>query len=296
MGAARDLGAKWADKLASHGVRCIPMDPINKRPMVHTSSWWGGFPVSAMRELQPQNISALCGQVSRLIVIDLDGPDELLRSYWRGKPALPLTWQVRTSSGGRHLWYRIPDWHKQPMPRCKLWQGQGKHEEIAILGERSLATCPPSQYGSGQQYKWLAGKNPLTSPMATLPAWLLNEIIAVTHRSAPAPETPEIGVIEQPQGMTFPVGESRIDPLPIDRLAVLRSHGLKLASSRPNPSGWIACYRPHDNDRVPSASVKYDGSVLWTSSNGAMGFWDALCLLGNYPDRQSAYQAINNRG
>lgn len=291
MGVARDLGARWAEMLNSHGIKCIPMDPNNKRPYVRTSNWWGGFPVSAMQELKPKNIAALCGQVSGLIVIDLDGPADLLCSYWRGKPVLPNTWQVRTPSGGRHLWYRIPDWYKQPIGRCKLWQGQGKHEEIAILGERSLATCPPSRFGSGNQYKWMRGPNPLTSPLATLPAWLLQEIMAINLRSA----IPATINIDTSPGMVFGVGETR-EYGEINRLQVLRDHGLKLAANRPNPSGWIACYRPHDDDRVPSASVKEDGSVLWTSSHGALGFWDALCLLGNYPDRQSAYNAINNRG
>jgi hypothetical protein len=275
---AKRLGGKWADVLRSHGVQSVPMDDNEKRPQIYTSQWWSGFPSSAMNELNPQNIAALPGLVSRLIVIDLDGPDELIRNYFAARPVLPVSWQVITSSGGRHMWYRMPEYIKRPISKCRLWKGDGKHEEILVLGDRSLATCPPSRYAKGRQYKWTGSKHPLNSDLARCPEWLVDEIMALQER----PKMVTVP-LDSPTGLFFSTGSEFDRGFEVhDKLAVLVRYGLRLATNRANPSGWIPCFRPGDDDRVPSASVRSDGSILWTSVHGGVGFWQALVLLGAF--------------
>lgn len=286
-----NTAAKWAGILRDHGIQTLPMDNDTKRPMVRSSEWWGGFPESAMNELSPRNIAALPGVVSRLLVIDLDGPDDLVRQYFKAKPVLPDSWKVSTSSGGMHLWFRLPEWVRRPISKCKLWQGEGKHEEIAVLGDRSLATCPPTRYATGKQYKWLQPKHPLNSKLATAPGWLMDDVMALQERPVELPVVPP-----QRSGLFFSTGKDYERLFEVhDKLAVLVQHGLKLAGGRPNASGWISCYRPGGDDRSPSASVRHDGSVLWTSHHGGMSFWSALVLLGAYPDEQSAKDYLLKR-
>ena len=260
------------------------MDDNEKRPQVYTSQWWSGFPSTAMNELNPQNIAALPGLVSRLVVIDLDGPSELIRPYFDARPVLPRSWQVRTSSGGLHLWFRLPDWLKRPISKCRLWQGHGKHEEILVMGDRSLATCPPSRYASGKQYKWIGSRHPLNSDLARCPEWLVDEILEkqIQPKLTTIPE-------DRPVGLFFGTGSEFDRGFEVhNKLELLVRYGLKLATNRANPSGWIPCFRPGDNDRVPSASVREDGAVLWTSVHGGIGFWQALVLLGAFSDIDDA--------
>lgn len=280
------IAAKWADKLREHGIQTVPMDDNEKRPAIRTSEWWSGFPQSAMHELSPNNIAALPGLVSRLLVIDLDGPDELIRDYFKARPVLRNTWKVVTSSGGTHLWYRLPEWVTRPITKCRLWQGEGKHQEILILGDRSLASCPPTRYAIGRSYKWTGSKHPLNSKLPVAPEWLMDEVMQAQERK---PVEQPLVTFESTSGLYFGTGGGYERAWEVhDKLSVLVGYGLKLATSRPNPSGWISCYRPGGDDRVPSASVRADGSVLWTSHHGSVSFWQALVLLGAFHDTDSA--------
>ena len=280
--AKNPLTLGWIKVLKDHGINTVPMSSEQKMPLIQTSQYWSGFPLSAMNDLQPKNIAALPGLASRLLVLDLDGPQDMMRAFFQDRPALPRTWQVSTGGGGLHLWLRLPHWYKRPIPNVRLWQGTGKHEEILVLGDRRLASCPPTQYGSGKMYKWTGSVNPLTGKCGIAPQWLLGEIEDKTTQK----KQPFTG------SLTFSASRSLApsDEIP-ERLSILQSYGLRLAG-KPNQAGWIPCYRPGDpNDSRPSASVRIDGSVVWTSG-GSMDFWGALVALHAFDSIEAAVAAI----
>lgn len=280
---SNELTVAWAKELDSHGIKTVPMASDDKYPLVKTSQYFGiGFPLSAYEDLRPQNLAALPGLASRLVVLDLDGPQELVRAYFESRPALPRTWQVTTGGGGRHIWFRLPGWWTRPVPNVRLWQGDGKHQEIAVLGDRKLASCPPTRYSVGKGYKWAGSSNPLNSRCGIAPKWLLDEI----YEQARPKATAQGGIRNMSTREFAPSEEIQ------DRLKILIDCGLRLAG-RENSAGWIPCYRPGDsNDRRPSASVRADGSVVWTSDKGSVYFWDVLVLLGAFPNTQAAIEAI----
>lgn len=277
------LTVEWAKKLNQHGILTVPMAVDDKYPLVYTSQYFGkGFPLSAYEDLRPQNIAALPGLASRLVVLDLDGPQELICAWFKSRPALPRTWQVTSGGGGRHLWFRLPSWWTRPVPNVQLWKGTGKHEEILVLGDRKLASCPPSRYGSGKMYKWAGSSNPLNSDCGYAPRWLLDEI----YEAARPKVSRQVGVRPMTTREFAPSDEIQ------DRLKILVDFGLRLAG-RENASGWIPCHRPGDTgDRRPSASARADGSVVWTSDKGSMDFWSVLVALKAFPTTQDAIEAL----
>jgi hypothetical protein len=224
---------------------------------------------------------------SRLFVLDLDGPKEMVYAWFASRPAMPKTWQVRTGSGGLHIWFRYPDWLRGVIPNCQLWRGDGKHQEIAVLGNRKLASCPPTQYGNGNRYRWCGSINPLKSKCAVAPQWLLQEIFE---------QKQVVKQKEISQGRRFEnTFFAPSDEIP-EKLQVLVKAGLRLAQAKPNESGWISCYRPGDpNDKRPSASVRQDGSCVWVAGHGVLDFWSALVALGAFPNVETAVAVIRGQ-
>lgn len=282
--AKNELTVEWAKVLLDHGIKLVPMCLEDKIPMLSINAFPTGLPLAAIQDLAPQNISALTGMDSRLMVLDLDGPKELVNEWFKDKPALPRTWMVRTGSGGLHVWLRYPHWVTRAVPNCQVWRGTGKHEELAVLGSRKLATCPPTRYGPKKVYRWTGPVNPLTGKCGVAPYWLLQEIFKtqikqVSHK-----------VASGQRFSTFNFAPS--DEIP-DRLQILVSAGLRLAQNKPNSSGWISCYRPgDDSDRRPSASVYMDGSRVWVAGSGTLDFWGALVALKAFPTVEAAVAAI----
>ena len=71
----------WVKVLNDHGINTVPMSSEQKMPLIQTSQYWSGFPLSAMKDLSPKNIAALPGLASRLLVLDLDGPQDKIREF-----------------------------------------------------------------------------------------------------------------------------------------------------------------------------------------------------------------------
>lgn len=277
------LTVEWAKVLLDQGIKVVPMSATDKIPLISITDFPQGLPEAAIRDVAPVNISALCGMDSRLMVLDLDGPKEMICEYFKQVPALPKTWQVRTGGGGLHIWFRYPDWITRPVPNTQLWRGAGKHEEIAVLGNRKLATCPPTCYGK-KVYKWTGPANPLQSRCATAPYWLLEALFNKTR------EEKKQRVAEGKAFVSHSFAPSSEIP---DRLGILIRYGLRLAQASPNSSGWISCYRPGDSgDKRPSASVFHDGSKVWVAGFGTLDFWSALVALKAFDSVEAAVVAI----
>ena len=273
-----DLAIAWAEKLyEKHGIYTIPIAKDAKKPLIQTSNWWGPsppkpVPVGLIRQMRPNNIAVQTGVVSGVVVIDVDDP-KACQGWFSSVPRLPSTWTVKTGGGGLHLYYRLPRWLEKPLPKVVLWKGTEKHQEVALIGERAMAITAPSRF-TGKMYKWGKGPNPIHCSPAYLPAWIVKHVISMTKEIA-LQNSP---VVIERTPWTFPAGLTtpEFDEV-TNKLETLVAAGLRI-SGRPNASGWIPCYRPDKEDRNPSASVREDGSVVWTP-DGSLSFRDALSVL-----------------
>jgi putative DNA primase/helicase len=155
-------------------------------------AWWWRLPDA--------NLGIATGGDSQLIVVDIDprsgGIDSLLRI--EGEHSATRTFSVRTGSGGRHDYYRLPPGVRIECPK-RSWPG------IDILGEGRYAVAPPSLHASGRRYEVIDNL-----PVAPAPAWLLEALNAsqVQHLTeqnlgtgngaqltAPAAAEPSLGAI-----------------------------------------------------------------------------------------------------
>jgi hypothetical protein len=103
------------------------------------------------KQFPAANVAVVTGQRSKVIVVDLDGPEAQAR--WLetrkicGMHRDPPTVITRR---GVHLYYRSMGMIKSATP-CKLGKG------IDIRGENALATLPTSVHESGHVYEWEGG-------------------------------------------------------------------------------------------------------------------------------------------
>lgn len=170
------------------GYAVLPLTPGAKRPHRMLGDTGGVWHATADWRTTPQRwgadkragIGIACGQVSQLIVVDLDvkhgadGPAEFARFAMGAVPDLP--W-ARTPSGGVHLYLRtMPG---EPVPNKK-----GILPGVDIQGDGSYVAAAPSMIGmpygdrpDGQRggvipvpYRWENGC-PCSAPYA--PGWLL---------------------------------------------------------------------------------------------------------------------------
>ena len=108
-------------------------------------AWWTKWPTA--------NIGVVCGD--GLMVIDIDGDDG---ERWLDRKEVPAT-LVATSGRGRHLYYE---------GRGDGALGLGPR--VDVIGKNRYVVAPPSLHSTGHRYEWLT--DPLTTPMAKLPAWV----------------------------------------------------------------------------------------------------------------------------
>lgn len=124
--------------------------------------WWGRWPKA--------NIGLIPGEISRLIVLDVDEPKgvDTLREK---KLAVPITVRSQTGSGGYHHFFQWPGY------KCANHAGQIGHTilpNVDFRGDGGLVVLPPSNHISGRVYEWIKG--PGEEEYKIAPAWLLNSI------------------------------------------------------------------------------------------------------------------------
>jgi putative DNA primase/helicase len=94
-----------------------------------------------------------CGRL--LVVVDVDGPRELLEPLEREHGAFPETLTARTGRGGLHLYY----WTHRPIPTSqKIVPG------VDVRGTGGQVVAPPSRHASGSRYEWLVIREPAVLP------------------------------------------------------------------------------------------------------------------------------------
>ncbi len=161
--------------LALENFRVIPLPPRQKRANLlkwqelattdraQVERW---FPVTMaehdlLGNTEP-NIGIVAGR--GLLVVDIDprhGGDISLITLQKERGQLPQTRSVRTPSGGRHLYFRVPEDGHVPNSASKLGAG------LDIRGDGGYVAAPPSVTDAGS-YAW---EN--DAPITDAPSWLI---------------------------------------------------------------------------------------------------------------------------
>lgn len=123
-------------------------------------------------------IFVVCGQVSRLLVLDIDS--DAAEAWWRGKlgELLDHTTCVRTAKG-HHYWFRLP-----ADLTADSWNRHEGDLQFDVQAEGKGVVAPPSIHESGHVYEWLRGPESLQ----TAPPELLRPAVPQppTELSAPS--------------------------------------------------------------------------------------------------------------
>ncbi len=109
------------------------------------------------------NVGIVTGKVSRIIVLDLDGPEAEREVEKRG--GVPKTPCSKTRKG-YHYVFRYPDF--------PVRSGSDKKLSIDIRADGGYIVAPPSIYPSGHEYAWIV--SPFDLEPAPMPNWLVKYI------------------------------------------------------------------------------------------------------------------------
>lgn len=283
--------------------RGIGFNPLPSRtdasrpPMTYLHLWEKPASRSLFRRFpHATNIQVMCGVHWGLAVIDLDGPEALdaWDDYCRFRDPI-RTWEVGHGPAGKHVWFAVPD-GVESLPKRTLWEIPGrKHVKIELLGDHSLAVAPPSVHRSGERYAFLAGRSPLDLARPDpMPAWL----VALARVPAPRPvEIPaSLSSRKGRAGREAPLRYRRSDVLAAipDPIGLAAGWGVRLAASRPNPSGWQRCHAIDRPDRDPSAAISVRGDY-WDAPYGpgrSISLFDLSAALGVFPTWRDAVNGL----
>lgn len=147
----------------SHGIlngKCTCGDPNCKSPGKHPATRRSfadatkDLALLMLRDWTRFNIGVATGEISKLLVIDVDnhGNDsgtKSLLSLERKLGALPRQAAVTTGGGGLHFWFELPE----GMNFTKFVVDEG----IEVFANRSFVVGPGSIHRSGKSYEWFMG-------------------------------------------------------------------------------------------------------------------------------------------
>ncbi|MHC4197262.1 MAG: bifunctional DNA primase/polymerase [Planctomycetota bacterium] len=168
-------------KYLKRGFSVIPIRPKGKKPLISwkayqkrvpqerkVEEWWNKWPEA--------NIGIVTGEVSGLVVVDVDGEKGLETAKRLGLPETPT---VKTGKG-YHYYYLHPG-----NEDVRNFQAKMGVDGIDLRGDGGYAVAPPSVHPSGETYQWVT---PLGStPLTPLP----ESILAIT----PSDKTPVGGLV-----------------------------------------------------------------------------------------------------
>jgi len=171
---------------AARGWSVIPIEPRGKRPLLP----WAEFQrriasaaeIDAWYRAQPDaNVAVVTGRLSDLVVIDVDprhGGEASLARLQAGHGPLPVTAEVATGGGGRHLYFAHPPF--------ELHNRAGLAPGVDLRGDGGCVVAPPSRHAGGRPYAWVAGRSPDEIAPATLPRCFLPAPAAARPGHSPA--------------------------------------------------------------------------------------------------------------
>lgn len=157
----------------ARGWSVLPFRAGEKRPQIAWERYQSAPAPEAtirswFRRWPNANVGVVTGQVSNLIVIDIDprhGGEQSLHRLEARYGHLPATIEARTGGGGRHLYFAHPG--ELVHNRAGLAPG------IDLRGDGGCIVAPPSLHPSGGRYQWVDGHAPDEIDLAPLPRWLL---------------------------------------------------------------------------------------------------------------------------
>lgn len=150
--------------------------PGEKRPAVAWQRYQHQLPTEnevngCFRDLPDANVAIVTGAVSGLVVLDIDprhGGDESLRRLEHEHGPLPLTPEVITGGGGRHIYFSHPGGIVRN--RVALMPG------IDLRGDGGVVVAPPSLHPLGKCYAWADQHGPDDVAPVPMPAWLTRQL------------------------------------------------------------------------------------------------------------------------
>lgn len=292
---------RWASFYRDvRGYQPLPSRTDAKRPMLRYSQWWESkAPADLFERFETTNVQIMTGRFWRLLVIDLDGPEAVAR--WTAMTShAPRTWITHSGGGGRHVWFTV-DPACRPLPKAVLWRPDPDSPRVkgepAIerLCDHSLVMAPPSIHPTtGNPYRFLARCSPKDVGIpAPCPRWLLNAPAVVATRPVLSlPERSPIRPTARPG--SFVRAADVLDAIG-DKTALAESWGLRIASTRPNVSGWCSCHAIGREDRNPSASFNPTTGRYWEPDTRTAGLFDLAVLLGVYARWEDARDDLADR-
>ena len=152
------------DKLAKKGVHSATLD-------TGVIKHWFGYVVP------DANLGVAC---DRLVVLDIDprhDGDQSLAEL-EHECALPETWRTLTGGGGEHIIFSCPDgvsiknYSNTPDTVPPLGPG------IDIRARGGYIVAPPSRHINGRRYEFSVDHHPQDTPLAPLPEWLVERLVA----------------------------------------------------------------------------------------------------------------------
>ncbi|MGZ6044683.1 MAG: bifunctional DNA primase/polymerase [Isosphaeraceae bacterium] len=244
------------------GYQPLPSRTDRKAPCCpYGDHWESPVPKHVYDCYRTSNTQVMTGVHWNLVVVDLDGPIAI--EAWRAMTLyreIPPTWEVYSDPyGGRHLWFSVPPGVEAIPPSTFVWRLDGAdHANIEVIGDRRLIMAPPSIHpATGRRYRFADGHAPrdMRKP-AECPAWILDlpSVDASADMSAPerTPATPYVG--PRPSG-SYAFADV-IEAIPDGEVAgLVRSWGVRVASSKPNSKGWWQCHSIRRDDQNPSAGI-----------------------------------------
>jgi Bifunctional DNA primase/polymerase, N-terminal/AAA domain len=153
--ACEDAGKHPIGRFAPHGRNDATGDEATIR------RWWTDW--------RDANIGIATGTESGVFVLDVDprhGGDETLHRLELQHGMLPHSWEAKTGSGGRHVFFQHPG-YKTVSRQGRLGPG------LDIKGDGGYVVGAGSRNTNGE-YVWEVCAHPDDMPLAEAPRWLLN--------------------------------------------------------------------------------------------------------------------------
>jgi hypothetical protein len=182
---------RYADEL---DLSVVPLRPRSKKPAVKWTPYRSARATAAelaLWDADPSGlgVAAVAGQLSGIVVLDIDEPAKFRAWLDAHGHALPPTWRSRTGRG-EHVFFRHPGTVAKSIVPIS---GAGAE----ILADNHLVTLPPSVHpDTGRPYAWLTappgwpGEDD-TAPLAACPPWLCG-LLAPAASPAPSCPTPAV--------------------------------------------------------------------------------------------------------
>jgi hypothetical protein len=170
------------------------------------NAWWSAHPSA--------NIGVPTGADSGLVVLDVDvdmGGFDGLHDLQTANAPLPDTAMSLTGGGGYHYLFSHPG-NGVVIRNSVRTLGEG----LDVRGDGGYIIVPPSTHASGRTYDWEGSCHPTATPLAPLPDWLRDKLVAPARPTGTAPPPDFGGKLWPRQVARIRAALAYLDPEPYD--------------------------------------------------------------------------------